>query len=108
MGATASFSIPAFAWSVLPTFSFLRESSTAASTTNGVRTTRNASGNTGSASLGVQIPMGRHLTLTPEGGAAFGAVGQTTSSRGTFQNRRQSFSDPIRGRWVSLEISIRS
>ncbi|MES3035583.1 MAG: hypothetical protein V4813_16395 [Gemmatimonadota bacterium] len=108
MGATASFAIPVSAWSLLPTFSVLRESSSFTDTANGVRTTRDASGTTGSASLGLQVPIGRHLTITPEGGAAFGTLGQTTSTRSTFQNRRSAFSDPIRGNWFSLEISIRS
>lgn len=108
MGATAAFAIPVAAWSVLPTFGVLRESSRFTDTANGVRTTRDASGTTGSATLGLQVPIGRHLTITPEGGAAFGILGQTTSTRSTFQNRRSSFSDPIRGSWFSLEIAIRS
>ena len=108
MGATASFAIPTGPWSMLPTFSVLRESSSSSSSSNGTRTTRDASGITGSASLGLQVPIGRHLTITPEGGAAFGTLGLTTSTRSALQNRRQAFNDPIRGNWFSLEISIRS
>ncbi|HYW49391.1 MAG TPA: hypothetical protein VE861_02230, partial [Gemmatimonadaceae bacterium] len=106
MGATASMAIPAGTLTVLPTFSFLRESSRAEARVNRVPTTIDASGSTGSVSVGVLVPIGAHLTLTPEVGGAFGSVGQTTSARFPLRTRQSSFSDPIRGSWASLEITV--
>ena len=106
MGGTASLAIPAGSLTVLPTLSVLRESSQAAARVNRVPTRIEASGTTASASLGLLVPVGRHLTLTPEIGGAFGNVGQTTSARFPLRTRQQSFNDTIRGRWASLEITV--
>ena len=105
-GATLAAAIPAGALSVLPMLSVLRESSQTQATVNGIPTTLDASGTTASASLGLSIPIGRYLTVTPEVGAAFGSVGQTVSARFPRRTRSQSFNDPIRGGWVTLELSI--
>jgi len=105
-GVTATAAVPAGALVVLPTVSVLRESSNAQARLNGIPSTLVASGTTASASLGVSIPLGRYLTVTPEVGGAFGSVGQTVSARFPRRTRSQSFSDPIRGGWVTLEVSI--
>jgi hypothetical protein len=86
--------------------SVLRESSNAQARLSGIPATLVASGTTASASLGLAIPLGRYMTLTPEAGGAFGSVGQTVSARFPRRTRSQSFSDPIRGGWVTLEVSI--
>ncbi|MES3034620.1 MAG: hypothetical protein V4813_11550 [Gemmatimonadota bacterium] len=106
LGTTIAVAIPAGALSVLPMLSVLRETSNAQTTVNGIPTTLDASGTTASASLGVSIPIGRRVTVTPEVGGAFGSVGQTVSARFPRRTRSQSFSDPIRGGWVTLELSI--
>ena len=106
LGVTVAAAIPAGALSVLPTVSVLRESSKAQGSFNGIPTTLDASGTTASASLGLSIPIGRYVTVTPEVGGAFGNVGQTVSARFPRRTRSQSFSDPIRGGWVTLELSI--
>lgn len=106
MGATMSAAIPAGALSLLPTLTVLRESSSAEATVNRVPTRRDASGTTATGSLGLLIPVGRHLSLTPEVGAAFGTVGQTTTARFPLRTRQQSFSDPIRGVFGALEITL--
>ncbi len=106
LGATLAAAIPAGAFSVQPTVSVLRETSNAQTTVSGIPTTLDASGTTASASLGVSIPIGRSVTVTPEVGGAFGSVGQTVSARFPRRTRSQSFSDPIRGGWVTLELSI--
>jgi hypothetical protein len=94
------------ALTLLPTVSVLRESSSARATISGIPATLEASGTTTSASLAVSVPVGSHLTLTPEVGGATGSVGQTVSARFPRRTRSQSFSDAIRGGWVTLEVSI--
>ena len=106
MGGTVSAALPLFAVTVLPTVTALRESSRATSTSRGVTTTRNSSGQTASASLGLLVPLTRHITVTPEAGSTLGSVGQTTSERSALRTDRRTFSDPIRGKWFSLELSI--
>lgn len=106
MGGTASLAIPAGPLTVLPTVSVLRESSQAEARVNRVPTRIDASGTTATASLGLLVPVGRYLTLTPEVGGAVGTVGQTTSARFPLRTRQQSFSDAIRGSWASLEITL--
>ena len=105
-GLTAMAAIPAGSLTVLPMVSMVRESSDARATFNGVPTTLSATGTTTSASLGLSVPVGRHITVTPEVGGAAGSVRQTVSARFPRRRRNQSFSDPIRGGWVTLEISI--
>ncbi len=107
MGATAAGALPIGRFSLLPTVTVLRESSRSQSTSGGTTTRREASGSTLVTAMGMAIPLGRHLTLTPEGGAAFGSVGQTSTSPSVIGNRRQSFRDSIRGRYLTLEISLR-
>ncbi len=106
---------------LLPTVSLMRESSSATAQVNGtvvngvvlnrLTTQLNASGFTSSVSLGLAIPLGRFVSVTPEVGGAFGTVSQTVSSSfprriGRPIVRSQGFSDPIRGGWFALEISI--
>jgi hypothetical protein len=105
-GLTATAAVPAGALVVIPTVSVLRESSNAQARLSGIPATLVASGTTASASLGLAIPLGRYITLTPEAGGAFGSVGQTVSARFPRRTRTQSFNDPIRGGWVTLEVSI--
>jgi hypothetical protein len=94
------------ALTVLPMVSVLRESSNATAILSGIPATLVASGTTASASLGVAVPLGRFITVTPEVGGAAGSVGQTVSARFPRRTRSQSFSDPIRGGWVTVEVSI--
>jgi hypothetical protein len=105
-GATATAAIPAGRLTVLPMVSVLRESSTARATLGGIPAALAASGTTASASIGVAVPLGRFVTVTPEVGGAVGSVGQTVSQRFPRRTRTQSFSDPIRGGWLTLEVSI--
>jgi len=112
---------PVRAVTLLPTIALMRESSSATALVNGtvvngvvvnrVTTQLNASGFTSSLSLGLAIPLGRFVTVTPEAGGAFGTVSQTVSSSfprriGRPIVRSQGFSDPLRGGWFALEISI--
>ena len=105
-GIIAAASIPVGRFSVLPSLSHLRESSTAAAIVNGRETTLDANGYTSTVSVGVSVPIGRVITLTPEVGGAFGTVGQMVSAQFPRRVRSRSFSDPIRGGWVALELSI--
>lgn len=105
-GVVAAASIPVGRLSVLPSLSHLRESSTATAVVNGRETTLDASGYTSTVSVGVSMPIGRMITLTPEVGGAFGTVGQVVSAQFPRRVRRRGFSDPIRGGWMALEFSI--
>ncbi len=105
-GATASAAIPVGRVSVVPVVSLLRESSHASAIVSGRNTTLDASGQTASLSLGVSVPLGSVVTITPEVGGVFGNVGQTVSAQYPRRVRRQSFSDPIRGGWISIELSV--
>ena len=111
VGVTATGAFPMGALTVLPLVSVIRESSNATAVVNRVSTGLYASGQTASLSLGLAVPVGRFITVTPEVGGAFGSVGQTVTSSfprrfGRPITRSQSFSDAIRGGWVSLELSV--
>jgi hypothetical protein len=106
IGATATGAIPAGPVTLLPMLTVLRETSNANAIVSGRRTTLDASGQTGAVSLGVSIPLGRAVTITPEVGGVFGNVGQTVSAQFPRRVRSASFSDPIRGGWFALEFSV--
>jgi hypothetical protein len=96
---------------LIPSASVLRESSSATAVVSGLTTQLAASGYTTSVSLALSVPLGRFVTLTPEIGGAFGSVSQTVSS--VFPRRflrpvvrSQTFSDPIRGGWLALELTL--
>jgi hypothetical protein len=106
-GISTSAAIPLGRYTLLPTLSYLRESSSASELQNRVLTRLEASGATTSASVGLSVPVGRLLTITPEVGGAIGSVGQELSSQ--FFRRslsRNSFSDAVRGAWVALELTV--
>lgn len=105
-GITVSAAIPARAVTLLPVLSLQRETSNATAIVSGRRTTLHASGQTAALSFGVAVPIGSMVTLTPEVGGVVGNVGQTVSAQYPRRVRSQSFSDAIRGGWVSLEFSV--
>ena len=106
IGATATGAIPAGRVTLLPMLTVLRETSNANAIVSGRRTTLDASGQTGAVSLGLSIPLGRLVTITPEVGGVFGDVGQTVSAQFPRRVRSASFSDPIRGGWFAIEFSV--
>lgn len=108
---TVAGALPLRALTLIPSVSVLRESSSASAVVNGLTTQLAASGYTASASLALSVQLGRFVTLTPEIGGAFGSVSQTVSS--LFPRRllrpvirSQTFSDPIRGGWLALELTL--
>ena len=110
-GITTTGAFPLGALTLLPMASVMRESSSATAVFNRVVTGLNASGQTASLSLGLAVPLGRFVTVTPEVGGALGSVGQTVTS--SFPRRfgrpltsSQAFSDPIRGGWVAVEVTV--
>lgn len=105
-GISASAAIPVGQVTLLPVIGMQRETSNAVAIVSGRRTTLDASGQTASVSFGVSVPLGRIVTLTPEVGGVFGNVGQTVSAQFPRQVRSQTFTDPIRGGWVSIEVSV--
>lgn len=111
MGVTGTGSFPVGSLTLLPVVSVLRESSSATAMTGNVQTRLNASGYTATGSLGLSVPIGRALSVTPEIGVAYGSVGQTTTSAfprrvGRPIQRSQGFTDAIRGGWVALEFAF--
>ena len=106
MGLTTALVMPVGPLTLLPTITVLRESSQGDAIVNGVKNTRDASGNTASLGLGLLIPLGRRITLSPEGGLAFGSVGQTTSAQYPLRPQRRTFSDNIRGNFFAVEFSV--
>lgn len=106
IGATATLAIPAGRVTFLPVLTVLRETSKASTIVSGRNTTLDAHGQTGAVSLGLSIPLGHVVTITPEVGGAFGNVGQTVSAQFPRRVLRRSFSDPIRGGWFALEFSV--
>lgn len=106
IGVTATFAIPAGRVTFLPMLTALRETSNASAIVSGRRTTLDASGQTGAVSLGLSIPVGHVVTITPEVGGVFGNVGQTVSAQFPRRVQSRSFSDPIRGGWFSVEFSV--
>jgi hypothetical protein len=105
-GATVAAVIPAGRVNLLPVVSLLRESSNASAIVNTRRTTLDASGQSASVSLGVSVTLGSIVTITPEVGGVFGNVGQTVSAQFPRRVLRQSFTDAIRGGWISVELSV--
>lgn len=105
-GGTFSAAMPLLSLTLLPVLTVLHESSTSESTSRGTTTTRQGKGQTANASLGVLIPLGRHLSLTPEAGSTFGSVGLKTADRSALRTNSTSFSDAISGRWFSIELSM--
>ncbi len=105
-GANVSAALPLGPLTVLPAISYVRESSNATALVNGRATTLEASGYATSASLGLSVPFGSFVTITPEVGGAFGNIGQTVSAQFPRRIRRRSFSDSVSGGWVSLELSV--
>ncbi len=105
-GVAGAASIPVGRLSVLPVLSLLRESSNAVAIVSGRNTTLTARGQTAALSVGLSIPLGSHVTVTPEIGGVFGDVGQTVAAQFPRRVRSRSFDDSIRGGWVALELSV--
>lgn len=105
-GGTISGAIPIGPVSLLPVVSHMRESSNASAIVNGRVTTLDASGYTSTVSLGLSIPIGSMVTVTPEVGGAIGNVGQVVSAQFPRRVRSVTFSDPVRGGWVALELTV--
>ena len=105
-GITASAAIPAGVVTLLPVLTLQREASNATAIVSGRRTTLDASGQTAALSLGVSVPIGSFLTVTPEVGGVFGSVAQTISAQFPRRVLRQNFTDSVRGGWVALELSV--
>ena len=105
-GVTASAAIPVRAVTLLPVVSAQRESSNASAIVSGRKTTLDASGTTLAISLGISVPLGGGVTLTPEVGGVFGNVAQTVSAQFPRRVRSQNFNDAIRGAWFSLEFAV--
>ncbi len=105
-GVTASAAFPVGRVTILPVLTYLREVSRATALVNRVVTTLDALGQTSSASIGVSVPIGRLLTVTPEIGGVFGTVGQDVSAQFPRRVVRRSFSDPVRGGWLALDVTI--
>ena len=112
MGATAGLLVPAGDVFVEPTLSLSRESSNATITPfapgQGLRLT--GTGWTLAGSLGVDVPLGRHLSFAPEAGFVGGSIHSNaylfpTANRNVQGIPTASFADPVSGWWAALEVS---
>ena len=61
-------------------------------------------------SLDLAIPLGDVFELTPQAGYTFGAVGASFTTTAATRTGRQlgrvsSFSDNVRGSWLSLQVT---
>ena len=93
-----------------PSLQLLRETSTSGSTSGSVTSRIAGSAWTVQGALDVTIPIGHVFELTPQAGYTFGSVGASFSQATVFRRgrgvaRSTSFSDPIRGSWLSLQLS---
>ncbi|MDQ2667013.1 MAG: hypothetical protein M3Z05_13485, partial [Gemmatimonadota bacterium] len=110
LGAVGSMLVSAGDLIVTPTLQFLRETSSSESTSGIVRNRITGSAWTTQGSVDVTIPLGNTFELTPQAGYAFGSVGASfaqsaVTRRGRAVGQSTSFSDSIRGSWVSIQLS---
>ena len=109
-GAVATMLVPAGDLTFAPTLQLLRESSVSESVSGLIRNRITGTAWTAQGSLDVTIPLGRTFELTPQAGYTVGSVGasfaqSTALRRGRAIGQATSFSDAIRGGWLSLQFS---
>lgn len=109
-GAVGTLLASAGELTIAPALQLLRESSTSESASGLIRNRITGSAWTAQASLDVTIPLGRTFELTPQAGYTLGSVGasfaqSTVFRRGRAFGQSTSFSDAIRGNWLSLQLS---
>jgi hypothetical protein len=96
----------------IPSVSLIRESSTVAIGTPQLPVQLSSSAWTASAGGAVDLSLGRHLSVTPEAGVAWGSVASSTSTvvrtrRGRAVTIPRGVDDPLRGAWVGVTMTTR-
>ncbi len=109
-GTVATILVPAGDLTFAPTLQLLRESSSSETVSGLIRNRITGTAWTAQGSLDVTISLGRTFELTPQAGYTVGSVGasfaQSTALRfGRSFRQATSFSDVIRGGWLSLQFS---
>ena len=93
-----------------PALQVLRETSASESTSGIIRNRITGSAWTAQPSVDVTIPLGRTFELTPQAGYTVGRVGATFAQSAAVRRGRglvqsSTFSDAIRGSWLSIQLS---
>jgi hypothetical protein len=93
-----------------PSFTLLRETSASESVSGSIHNRITGSAWTAQSGIDVTIPLGRTFELTPQAGYTFGSVGASFSQsavtrRGRAVGQSSSFTDSIRGTYVSVQLS---
>ncbi|MES2177820.1 MAG: hypothetical protein V4550_08120 [Gemmatimonadota bacterium] len=109
-GAITTMLIPVNELSLAPSLQLLRESSRSSYTSGLLVNEVTGSSWTMQAGLDLSIPIGNVFELTPQLGYTFGTVSSASSQaaavrRGRGIVRTSGFSDAIRGRWFSIQLS---
>lgn len=105
VGANVGLLLPLGGVLVSPALSFTRESSSADNLFGATLLVLQGSGWAVSGSLGVDIPLGRSVSIMPEAGYVGGRVRGDLFLGALRINPLSSFSDAISGWWTALELS---
>jgi len=95
---------------VAPSLTLLRETSASESVSGLIHNRISGTAWTAASGIDVTIPLGATFELTPQAGYTFGSVGASFSQsavtrRGRAVGHSTSFTDAIRGTWVSVQLS---
>jgi len=108
-GALATLLMTVGGLTFAPTLQLLRETSSSESVSGQIRNRISGSAWTEQPSIDVAVPLGARFELTPQVGYAFGSVNasvtQTAVRRGRVVGQGSSFSDGVRGQWISVQLS---
>jgi hypothetical protein len=108
-GAVGTLLISAGDLTIAPTLELQRETSASESSSGIIQNHMSGSAWTAQTGLDVTIPIGRAFELTPQAGYTFGSVGASFAKsavrRGRTMAQSTSFTDAIRGSWVSIQLS---
>ncbi|MEP6999181.1 MAG: hypothetical protein ABI969_01800 [bacterium] len=109
-GAVGTMLLSAGDLTFAPSFTLLRETSASESVSGLIRNRIAGSAWTVQSGIDVTIPLGGAFELTPQAGYTFGSIGASFSQsvvtrRGRPVGQSTSFTDAIRGTWLSVQLS---
>lgn len=109
-GAVGTILVAAGDLTFAPTLQLLRETSSSESTSGIIRNRITGSAWTAQSGIDVTIPLGGSFELTPQAGFTFGSVGASFAQTAALRRGRglvqsTTFSDAIRGTWLSIQLS---
>lgn len=107
MGVHGSVAVPLGLWLVWPALDVMREASHTVTESAGVTDRVDGSGWTTNVGVQVTLPVPGRVDVTPGIGVVRGSLDASVTSTTRGIASQDSFSDPIRGWWASLELSGR-